>query len=133
MSVVRLVRAGRRQAESLMLDACTIKPVTSNTTNPTTGAVTPVYGAAVYTGKCKIQNQRSFPSTPDAGEHKWTLSPNELHLPVVGTAAVDTGHIVEITASALDPANVGRRFRVKAGDRKSLQTAIRLLVEEVAD
>lgn len=135
MTVMRLVRAGRRQAEALMVDRCRIRPVTGNTTDPGTGAVTPVYGDPVYGAaaggaRCKIQNQRSYPSTPDAGEHKWTIGPTEIHLPIAGTEAVDTGHLVEILSSA-DPANVGRRFRVRAGDRKSLQTAIRLIVEEV--
>lgn len=113
-----------------MVDACTIKPVTGNPTNPVTGVVTPTYGASVYTGKCKLQNQRSFPSNPDAGEHKFTVTPNELHLPVTGTAAVDTGHLVEITAS-VDPVNVGRKFRIRSSDRKSLQTALRCQIEEL--
>lgn len=133
MTVTGFVLAGRRHAEALMLDTCTIRPVTGNTTNPSTGVVTPAYGAAVYTGKCKIQNQRSFPSNPDAGEHQWTVAPTFIHLPVAGTGTVDTGHILEITASAMDSANVGRKFRVKSGDRKSLQTALRLIVEEVVN
>jgi len=33
----------------------------------------------------------------------------------------------------VDPQNVGRKFRVKSGDRKSLQTAIRLIVDEVVN
>jgi hypothetical protein len=111
-----------------MLDACTIQPVTSVATNTTTAVVTPTYGAAVYTGKCKVQNQRAFPSTPDAGEHQFTVTPNELHLPV--TAVVATGQLVSITAS-VDPVNVGRKFRIRSTDRKSLQTALRCQVEEV--
>lgn len=126
-SVLWLVRQGRRQAEALMLDACTIRPVTGLTTNPD-ATVSPTYGTAVYTGKCKVQNQRAFPSNPDAGEHQFTTTPNELHLPV--TAVVATGQLVEITA-AVDPVNVGRKFRIRSTDRKSLQTALRCQVEEV--
>lgn len=111
-----------------MLDACTVQPVTSVATNSTTAAVTPTYGPTVYTGKCKVQNQRAFPSTPDAGEHQFTVTPNELHLPV--TAVVATGQLVTITAS-VDPVNVGRKFRIRSTDRKSLQTALRCQVEEV--
>lgn len=131
MTALAAAIRGRRVAESLMLDACTIKPVTGQTTNLSTGAVTPTYGAAVYTGKCKIQNQRAAPSTPDAGEHVWTITPTFIHLPVAANA-VDTGQVVEITAS-VDPLNVGRRFRVKTGDRKTLQTAIRIIVDEVVN
>jgi len=119
---------GRARAEALMLDTCTVKAVTGNTTNPTTAVVTPTYGAAVYTGKCKVQNQRSFPSNPDAGEHQFTTTPNELHLPVA--AVVATGQLVTITA-AVDPVNVGRKFRIRSTDRKSLQTALRCQVEEI--
>jgi hypothetical protein len=127
---LRLVRAGRRQAEALMLDRCTIKAVTGNTTNPD-GTVTPTYSAPVYTGRCKLQNWRSFPSNPDAGEHQWTVTPTFLHLPVAVSGTVGTGHLVEIT-SAVDPVNVGREFRIRSSDRKSLMTAIRFQVEEVS-
>ncbi|WP_326565080.1 DUF6093 family protein [Amycolatopsis rhabdoformis] len=132
MRVLRLTGAGRRAAEAIMLDACRIRPVDQDevTTDPVTGDVTPAYGDAVYTGKCKIQNQRPFPSTPDAGEHQWTRSPMWLHLPVVGSGQVKNGHVVEITSS-VNPDNVGRLFRVEAGDPKTFQTALRFLVEEI--
>jgi hypothetical protein len=129
-SAVRLVQLGRRRAEALMLDTCRIRAVTGNTTDPGTGVVTPTYGPVLYQGKCKLQNQRAFPSTPDAGEHQFTTTPNELHLPVTVPATVTTSVLVEITA-AVDPVNVGRKFRVRSGDRKSLQTAVRFQVEEV--
>jgi hypothetical protein len=128
MNPLGLVRDGRRRAEALMLDTCRIRAITGNSTDPSTGAVTPTYGSVLYQGKCKLQNQRAFPSTPDAGEHQFTTTPNDLHLPVTAPSTVTTG--VEITASVA-PLNVGRTFRVRSGDRKSLQTAIRFQVEEV--
>lgn len=131
MRALRLVHSGRRQAEALMLDTCTIRPITGQTTDPDTGVVTPTLGAAVYTGKCKIQTQKPFPSTPDAGEHLWTVGPLYLHLPVVGSEQVATGQEAVITASVGDQANVGRVFRIKSGDRKTYATAFRPLVEEV--
>lgn len=116
-----------------MVDACTVKPVTGQATNTTTGVVTPTYGAPVYTGKCKIQRLRgAFPSNPDAGEHRWTVASVELHVPVAGTAGIKTGHLVTVTSS-VDPDNVGRQFRVRSGDRKTFQTAIRFQLEEVVD
>lgn len=130
-AAARLVRRGRRQAEAIMSDTCTIRPITGHTTDPDTAVVTPILGAAVYTGKCKLQSQRPFPSTPDAGEHLYTVGPLYLHLPIVGSEQVATGQEVVITAS-VDPANIGRIFRVKSGDRKSYGTAFRPLVEEVS-
>lgn len=130
MRALRLARTGQRQAESLMVDTCRIRAATGETTDPVTGVVTPTYGDPVYEGRCKIQNQRSFPSNPDAGEHQFTLSPNELHLPVAGSGAVATGQEVVILTS-VDPVNVGRIFRIRSGDRKSLQTALRCQVEEI--
>lgn len=116
-----------------MVDACTVKPVAGNATDPSTGVVTTTYGAAVYTGKCKFQRQRgAYPSNPEAGEHRWTVAPLELHLPVAGSGAVSTGHVVEVTAS-VDPELVGKRFRIRAGDRKTFATATRFSLEEVVD
>lgn len=131
MSALGATLRGRRRAEAQMLDTCTIRPITGHgPADPDTAVVPALYGAAVYSGKCKIQTQKPFPSTPDAGEHLWTVGPLYLHLPVVGSEAVATGHEVQITAS-VDPANVGRIFRVKSGDRKTYATAYRPLVEEV--
>lgn len=128
----RLVVRGRKAAERLMVDTCRIRPVTGHTTNPADpGEVVATYGAAVYEGKCKIQNQRiRYPSNPEAGEHSFTVGQTELHVPVAGSGAIATGQVAEIL-TALDDANVGRVFRVRIGDRKTYQSAIRLLVEEV--
>jgi hypothetical protein len=113
-----------------MVDTCRIQRVTGTTTDPVTGVVSSTYGT-VYEGRCKIQRFRgTFPSNPAAGEHSWTVAPIELHVPVAGTAAIGTGDLVVVTAS-FDPLNVGREFRVRTHDRKSLQSALRLAVEEV--
>jgi hypothetical protein len=132
MNPERLIGIGRSRAEAMMVDACRIRPVDQDevTTDPVTGDVTTAPADPVYEGRCKIQNQRPFPSTPDAGEHQWTRSPMWLHLPVVGSGQVKTGHVVEITAS-INPDNVGRLFRVETGDSKTFQTALRFLVEEI--
>lgn len=128
LTAERLVLRGRRRAEALMRDTCTIRPVTGHTTNPD-GTVTPTYGAAVYSGKCKIQQQRlRYPETPSGGEHQFTVGVTEIHLPVTADAAVN--HVVEIDTS-FNASNVGRKFRVQTPDTKTFQTAIRLIVEEV--
>ena len=128
MSALAAVLRGRQRAEALMLDVCTVQPVTGHTTNPD-ATVTPTYGAAVYSGRCKLQTQKAaYPSTPDAGEHQFTVLPLELHLPVAAVVAV--GQLVTVTES-VDPVNVGRRFRIRSSDRKTMQTALRCQVEEV--
>lgn len=129
MSARGLIARGRKAADRLMFDRCIARVITGETTDPDTAVVTPTY-ETVYEGRCKIQNQRPWPSTPDAGEHNWSLVPTEVHLPVAGTERVSTGVYLVITES-IDPGNVGRQFRVRTDDRKTLQTAIRLLVEEI--
>lgn len=115
-----------------MADTITFRPVTDQTTDPTTGEVTPTYGDPVYSGKCKIQQQRlRYPETPAAGEHQWTLGVTEIHLPVTADAAnVALDHVGEIDSS-FNTSNVGRQFRVQTPDTKTYQTAIRLICEEV--
>jgi len=131
-AAARLARRGRRQAEAIMDDTCRIRAVTGHgPADPDTAVVPTTYGPPVYEGRCKLQSQRPFPSTPDAGEHLYTVNPLYLHLPVEGTAGVVTGLVAEILTCPSDPANVGRIFRVKAGDRKTYATAFRPLVEEV--
>jgi hypothetical protein len=133
MSAVAALLRGRVRAEALMVDACTIRPATAHATDTSTGVVSTTYGDPVYSGRCKVQRLRgAFPSNPEGGEHRWTVAPAEVHVPVAGTAGIRVGHLIEITAS-LDPNIVGRLFRVRSGDRKTFQTAIRLQVEEVVN
>lgn len=121
----------RKAAGALMLDTCEIVTIAGTTTDANANVI-PTYSAPVYSGRCKLQQMRgAFPSTPSAGEHVWTLAPLELHLPVVGTENVAVDDLVRVLTS-VDPDNVGRVFRVRSGDRKTFQSAIRFQVEEVA-
>lgn len=128
---LRVTRRGRRRAEALMVDTCRIRPVLDTEYDPDTMRDVPVYGDPVYEGMCKVQRYSGVaPGNPAAGEHRWTVAQLQLHLPVSGSELVELDQLAEITAS-VDPANVGRRFRIRDGDRKSLQTAVRFAVEEV--
>ena len=120
---------GRRRAEALMIDTCRIYRTDKETvTDPDTGEVT-VVQHTIYLGKCKIQAQRmQFPEYLEAGEHRFTAAPTEVHLPV-STADIKANDIVEIVSS-YDPVNVGRKFVVQTDDRKTLQTAVRVIVKE---
>ena len=128
MSATGVTSRGRRAAERLMVDRCDIGRPGEPVTDPETGKVT-VPVEPVYSGRCKLQGRSAWPSTPDAGDHAWTLVTIEVHIPAT-TTGVRTGDIVEITRS-IDPTNLGRRFLVKSADLATFRTAVRLLVEEV--
>jgi len=129
-SPAAIIAAGRALAESLMLDTCTVKrPSAETTIDPDTGLPTTTW-STIYTGKCKIQSESVQSLNPKSGDHVYTVDRWEVHLPVSATG-VKVGDVVEITASPLDSVNVGRKFSVSGLFRKTLATAQRLPVEEV--
>jgi len=120
----------RRAAESLMVDTCTVCPVTG--VDESTGA--PTLGTAVYVGRCKVQTTQAQEANPEAGGATYTVQRYAVHVPVPETSAgykPVVGHVVTITAAALDAGLVGRKYRVVALLHKSLATAYRLGVEEI--
>lgn len=126
MSLRSVTARGRRAAESLMIDTCTVSPVTG--VDESTGA--PTLGAAVYTGRCKVQASQAQEANPEAGGATYTVQRYAVHVPV-GAFVPVVGQVVTLTAVPLDPLLVGRAFRVVALLHKSLATAYRLAVEEV--
>lgn len=113
-----------------MLDTCTIRRASGETTiDPDTGLPTTTY-TTIYTGRCKIQSEAVVTLTPKSGDHTYTVDRWMLHLPVSATG-IQVGDEATITASALDAANVGRVFHIQGLFRKSMATAQRLPVEEV--
>lgn len=137
MSAVHLTKRGRRAAERLMVDACEIRgPATLGEMDQVTGLrpETPgavVYGPGVapYFGRCKVQTFEAHESTPESGDHVYTVQRTQVHLPAAVEVAVD--QIITVTASVLDTHLVGRQFRVAAYLHKSFATANRVQVEEV--
>ena len=121
--------AGRRHAEALMVDACTVTQRTGvGTLNETTGAVT-TPTATVYTGKCRVQSAQPQPRTAEVVERTATMQGLTVSIPVSATA-VRVGAVVQITASALDAELVGSRFLVTGVHHKTHATARRLQCEE---
>jgi hypothetical protein len=116
----------RAQAESAMLDTCTVRPVTG--VDESTGA--PTLGTAVYTGKCKVQTSQAQEANPEAGGAVYTVQRYAGHVPVDAFVPA-VGHVVTITAASLDAGLVGRQYRVVALLHKTLATAYRLAVTEV--
>lgn len=118
----------RADAESLMLDTCTIVRPGETVTDPETDEVT-TPGPTVYTGKAKVQTYEAQESNPEAGGATMTVQRYTLHIPV-GLYAPEVGDVATITAAAADANLVGRKYRVVALLHKSLATAYRLGVEE---
>jgi hypothetical protein len=120
---------GRRKANALMLDTCTVKRRTGTSTDPETGVVTATF-TTVYSGTCKIQQSLSQASNPVAGEHQYTVQDTRWDTPV-GSGPFAVNDVVTITAAAEDAQLVGRQFRVTELFNKSLATAQRCRVEEI--
>ena len=129
MSVGPVLYRGRRLAESLMVDRCTIRHRTGATTDPDTGVVTPTY-VVVYSGKCKVQTFTNRELLKTGGEHEFIDQRYEVDIPVsvVGVQANDE---ITLDAATYDADLVGRQYRVVGLMNKSLGTARRLGVEEL--
>lgn len=123
------IQHGRIRAEALMVDTCSIKRVTSSSTDPDTGVVTPTY-ATVYTGKCRLKLASAVARPLTVGEAQVFLQHPTLSLPAA-TTGVQIDDIVTITASALLPSLVGRVFHVRGLPGASHMTAARFEIMEV--
>lgn len=118
----------REQAESLMLDQCTISRPGAPVTDPDTGVVTNT-STSVYSGKCKVQSKDSSTSSPEAGGHSFTVVSRQVHVPA-GSADVRDDDVITITAATL-PQLVGKVYRVDGFTPDSFDTAFRLPVKEI--
>lgn len=113
-----------------MVDACTItRSGGVPTLNPTTGLYTTPAATTVYTGACEVQISDGLNAqTAEAGGQVVTERRVTIKVPI-SAEGIETGDLVTITASALDPDLVNQEFRVLAGFAKSHATARRLQVE----
>lgn len=118
----------RGQADSMMVDTCTIERPGAPVTNPDTGVVTPSM-TTVYTGKCKVQSKDSATSSPEAGGATFTVVSRQVHIPA-NAADVKDGDVVTITASLLNSFTVGKVYRVEGFTPDSFDTAARIPVKE---
>lgn len=117
------------QAESLMVDTCTITRGGGGewVVDPETGYEVPDEGAQVYAGKCKVQTYEAFESKRDVGAQTVVQQRYTIHVPV-GSGPFEVGDVVTVAARVYPE----RKFRVAGTHEKSLQTAQRLLVDEGA-
>lgn len=130
MSAEAVTLEGRRAAEALMLDSCTITRDTGElVTDYNTGQVTE-QSETIYSGKCKVQSKDSATATPDSGGHTYTVVSRQVHIPA-NAADVKDGDVVTITASVLNAFTVGKRYRVEGFTPDTFETAARLPVKEM--
>lgn len=119
----------REQADSSMLDACTITRPGTPVTNPDTGDVTNT-PTTVYTGKCAVQSRDTDAANPEAGERTFTVVSRVVKIPA-NAADVQDGDVVTLTASRLNVFTVGKQYRVEGFTPDSFDTAARLPVKEI--
>jgi Family of unknown function (DUF6093) len=124
------VARGRRRAEALMLDSCTItRPGEGKGTwNEATGTYDPPAPVTVYSGRCKVQTRDVQVATTDVAGREAFIVEWRLDLPVVGSESVREGDTATITASALDAALVGLVLTIQGPHVGTAKTARRLPV-----
>lgn len=128
MSAVEAVMRGRKRAEALHLDTCTVHRPGELVTDAD-GNVTPSL-TLLYTGPCKIQQTLAQSSNPEAGGHQFTVQDTRWDTPVAaGVFAVND--VVTIVDAVLDPQLTGCVYRVTEPFHKTGATAQRTRVSEV--
>lgn len=113
-----------------MDDACAITREGARTLNETTGQYTQT-PATVYSGICRVVVPPRRPQDVSAVGQVEAQETARLDLPVVASAGVRDGDVVTFTAS-IDPALVGRKYRLKGVPGNTHGTARRFFMETYA-
>lgn len=130
MDIPSYLRIAREYAEAQMRSTCTItRPSGVKTWNEETGTYTPAAPTEIYSGRCKVQDNRRSVQEVVAGELERAIAPLELHLPIDGSGAVRRNDDVTITDNPDDLALVGEQYVVQAFDAGTTKTARRLPIE----
>ena len=119
----------RAQAESLMVDTCTITRPGEPVTDPESGVVSDS-NTPVYSGVCKVQSKDSSVATPDVAGASFVVVSRQVHIPA-GVADVKNGDVIMVTASLLNPFGGGKQYRVEGFTPDSYETAARIPVKEL--
>jgi hypothetical protein len=126
MSATTAIRRGRRAAEALMVDTCTITRGTGEQVfDPATGQYVTTAGELLYTGPCRVKPQNNADRVVEAGGQAVSLWPFVVSVPV-SEVSFEVDDLVTVTASVLDPALVGKVLRVRQVALGSHLTARRL-------
>ena len=132
MRAAGAVTRGRRAAESMMVDTCTITrasagaPVVDNNN----GTVTPAAPATIYAGPCRVQLPDAVEKAAEAGGDALSVQAAIISLPVAGSEAVAVGDVVTVTSATFDADLAEVDYVVRGLHRKSHATARRLRCEE---
>lgn len=126
----RLMGRARRAAEHLMVDRCAVKRITGTTTNPDTGATEDAYTTLYADQSCRLQTSGNWGRQAETGQAVLLIQTAQVQFPisVTGLAVND---LIDVTACAHDPEQVGRRLRVRDLPAKSHASSRRVMVEEV--
>lgn len=130
MTAAEALAAGRVAAEELMVDECTVRRRTGETTDPLTGEVAPTYAVILTGQKCKVQTRGNWGESRDVGEAARVILSLEVHFPIT-VVALEVRDEITIDAAVHDPDLVGRVLRVKDLHHKSFATARRVMCQEV--
>lgn len=119
----------RAAAESLMVDTLRIERVSAVGVEDGQGGITyPTF--IVYEGKGKIQTYEPYEQTPVVGGATFVKQRYSAHIPW-DAGEFEPGDVVQLVASRFPVSAAGRKYRVAGVHEKTLQTAQRLLVDEL--
>ena len=114
----------RAQAESLMVDTCTVKRGATVGSGPMGEDVT-TYAETVYVGPCKVQDRDLSPRDAESGSSTVDVLTAAVHFPV-SAGPFRSGDIVFMDDEE------SPSWRILAGHDKTWQTARRCPVERVS-
>lgn len=122
---------GRRRAEALMQDQCTISRVVGETMDEI-GRVVPVT-ETVYEGPCKVQSYEGYEESREVIAHSAVVQRMSIHIPV-GAYRCSVGDVLTLEKSFMDPLLEGRKFRItQEAPFKTFATAYRIFVDFKAE
>ena len=122
--------AGRAAAERLMVDQVEIHRVTEVGPDPLTGQDRSTR-ELVYAGKAKVQTYEAHESPAEVSGHEATIQRYSLHIPVASYYPNVGDHVV-IVSTVFDPHLNGNEYRITAPYFKTMATAYRMHIEEIA-
>lgn len=128
MSRQQLLEEARAFALEGMVDTCTIRRVTGETTN-SDGVITPTY-SALYSGVCRVQQQQPYAERKDVGEAYLLALRLEVQLPMTVTGLEPDDELTIVT-SLMDADLPGRVFVVRDLAHKTDASSRRVQCQEI--
>lgn len=123
-SLARRLPRMQAQAESRMLDTCTVQRVTGVTTDPLTGLDTPTY-SPVYSGLCEFKTAAFVALSEESASSQVTVQTDTLKVPTTAPALLP-GDLVTFSAATLTPRLRNLRARVDGVHVGTFTTAQRV-------